>query len=223
MARAHAAAASAAPEPTPWAVPAIWGSEETAVCLGGGPSLTQRQVDAVRGRARAVAVNDAYRLAPWADVLYACDYRWWEWHPGALGFAGEKVTYSRRAAQRWPGLRWIRGDPKAAGLSTKPRLLHCGRNSGYQGINLAYLYGARRIVLLGYDMQLIGNRAHWFGEHPNKVRSNYKGWLTNYQTIAAQLPSLGLQIINCTPGSALRCFPMGKLEDVLMEAINVDR
>ena len=100
MAQVHAAAASNDPEPKPWTVPALWGSDETAVCLGGGPSLAPQQVDTVRGKARVVAVNDAYRLAPWADVLYVCDHKWWGWHPAALDFAGEKVTYSKAAALR---------------------------------------------------------------------------------------------------------------------------
>ena len=161
-----------------------------------------------------VAINDAYRLAPWADVLYVADYRWWEWHDAARSFAGEKVTYSALAATRWPGLRWLPGDTRAPGLSRNPALLHCGRNSGYQAINLAYLYGARRIVLIGYDMQRTGDRGHWFGEHPNKVRSHYKNWLDSYDTIAKQLPALGLSIINATPGSALRCFPMSRLDEI---------
>ena len=42
----------------------------TIVCLATGPSLTQADVDAVRGQADAViAISDAVDLAPWADVL----------------------------------------------------------------------------------------------------------------------------------------------------------
>jgi hypothetical protein len=62
------------------------------VCLGGGPSLTQAQVDACRGRAHVIAINDAFRLAPWADVLYACDWQWWKANPEAYDFAGLKVS-----------------------------------------------------------------------------------------------------------------------------------
>jgi len=41
-----------------------------------------------------LAINDAYRLAPWADWLYACDDRWWRFHHEAVaaGFQGECWT-----------------------------------------------------------------------------------------------------------------------------------
>ena len=57
----------------------------TAVLLGGGPSLTLGQVEKVRaareaGAVHVIAVNDAYRLAPFADVCYFADSEWWGWH-----------------------------------------------------------------------------------------------------------------------------------------------
>jgi hypothetical protein len=54
----------------------------TIVCIASGPSLTREDVDACRGAAGVVlAVNDTITYAPWADVLYACDRRWWQEHP----------------------------------------------------------------------------------------------------------------------------------------------
>ena len=38
------------------------------------------------------------------------------------------------------------------GLSRTQGVIHQGKNSGYQALNLAYLLGAKRILLLGYDM-----------------------------------------------------------------------
>ena len=65
---------------------------ETVVCIGGGPSLTLADVTSIAGKARVIAINDAYRMAPWADMLYACDLKWWRWHDGAPYFLGEKWT-----------------------------------------------------------------------------------------------------------------------------------
>ncbi len=54
--------------------------------------------------------------------------------------------------------------------------------------------------------------AHWFGEHPDNVRSNYHTWFKGYRSIAEQ----GLvEIINCTRDTALDMFPRQKLKDVL--------
>lgn len=172
-----------------------------------------------------LAINDAYRLAPWADALYACDGKWWGWHPSAVAFAGIKITQDLRTAQAHAGVQYIEcvkgdrhsGHKQATGLSRAKHKIHGGQNGGYQAINLAYLFGAARIVLLGYDMRDMDRKSHWFGDHPNKMPSNgkYLRWIEFYKTIAAQLPELGIEIINCTPGSALKCFPMRKLEDVL--------
>ena len=199
--------------PSPWRVPLEW-EGQTAVVIGGGPSLTAEAVAFVRDKAKVIAVNDAYRLAPWAHVLYACDLKWWTWHPEAVAFAGLKVTHSKIAAQDFAGLRWMPCDSRAPGLSTNAEKLHCGKNSGYQAVNLAYLLGARRIVLLGFDMRRINNAGHWFGEHPDRIRSSYGPWLKTFETVAAQCAELGLTIINATPGSALRCFPQQSIESV---------
>jgi hypothetical protein len=73
---------------TAWSVPPEWVGE-TAAILASGPSLTREQCEAVRGKAKVIAVNnqaidtdcDGVRvpaMAPWADVLYAADAKWWQ-------------------------------------------------------------------------------------------------------------------------------------------------
>lgn len=193
-----------------WTVPKLWDGEPV-VCIGGGPSLTAEQVNYCKGKARVIAVNDAYRLAPWADLLYACDARWWKWHPQALEFQGLKVTHSEEAAAQF-GLLCIKGDKEGQGLSTDPTKIHTGRNGGYQAINIASLAGGKPILLIGYDMRLVDNKKHWFGEHPRPLQTDYKKWLPGFKTIAEQ--NL-VEIINCTPNSALTCFRAGTLQEIL--------
>ena len=88
--------------PVVWRVPRLW-PDATVVCIGSGPSLTAEDVDYCRGRAKVIAINNAYQLAPWSDVLYACDGAWWDWHQGAPDFGGIKVS-STKNAMRWPGI-----------------------------------------------------------------------------------------------------------------------
>ena len=105
------------------------------------------------------------------------------------------------------------------GLSMDPELLHTGSNSGFQVLNLAVLLGASRVLLLGYDMRITGERTHWHGDHPagmtNPRPGTLAGWVTAFAGAVADLERLGVSCINCTPGSALTCFPMARLEDVL--------
>ena len=208
-------------------MPRVW-TDKPAVCLGGGPSLCQEDVDYVRDKARVIAINDAYLLAPWADVLYACDLKWWEWHKspeaiktnyqftgqGALDFKGLKITPDKEAAKRYRGLLLLHGEHRL-GLSQDQSTIHYGSNSGYQAINLAFLFGARTIVLLGYDMQFTNSASHWFGDHPDRVRSNYDSWKKNFESIAAQQEPLGFQVINCSRNTALQAFKRMSLKDGL--------
>jgi hypothetical protein len=100
------------------------------------------------------------------------------------------------------------------GLTPSRNLLHGGGNGGYQAINLAYLFGARKIVLAGFDMQRTGGQAHWFGEHPKPLsRSHpYSTWIERYRQLAIDCAAAGLDVVNCTTQTALHAFRRGQLD-----------
>lgn len=197
----------------------IW-PESTVVCIGGGPSLTPADVDLCRGRAKVIAVNDAYRLCPWADVLYAADYSWWRRHDGVPTFPGLKYSIRPNAAKAWPqpnpwGVTVLRNDG-VDGLCRAPDGLRTGKNSGYQAINLAVHLGATRILLLGYDMQARGLQTHWFGDHtPGALPPPFSLFLKFFPTLVTPLRDLGVEVINCTRRTALQTFPRHPLEQAL--------
>ena len=101
------------------------------------------------------------------------------------------------------------------GLSKKQGVLHRGGNSGYQALNLAYLLGAERIILLGFDMMIDRDRRHWFGDHPGILNraSSYHNFARNFETIKPA--DYGLEIWNCSRRTALRCFPQYDLDECL--------
>ena len=199
--------------PVVWRVPRLW-PDATVVCIGSGPSLTAEDVDYCRGRAKVIAINNAYQLAPWSDVLYACDGAWWDWHQGAPDFGGIKVS-STKNAMRWPGILLLElGDSR--GLSDDPTMLCHGSNSGYQAVNLAYLLGASRIVLLGYDFQLGPHgEHHWHGAHPNNVTPPVGMFLDKFPSIVEPLRERGIDLVNCSAETALTCVPRRPLREVL--------
>jgi len=60
------------PEKPPlWTAPRIWDGGECFI-LGGGPSLRVEQVSSLQGH-RVIAVNQAYKLGNWIDVLFFGD------------------------------------------------------------------------------------------------------------------------------------------------------
>ena len=154
--------------------------------------------------------------------MYACDAAWWRVHEGAPTFRGEKwSTHGSKShndklelADLY-GLNLVQGadSRNSVGFSTDPAVIHYGSNSGFQAVNLAILFGCRRIVLVGFDM----HGTHFFGRHPKGLRNttNYANFIRAFDLAAKRLPA-GVEIVNATPGSALRCFPMVNLDDYLM-------
>jgi len=184
---------------------------ETVVVIGGGPSLTEGQVFYAKGKAKVIGINDAYRIAPWLDILYACDLKWWGWHrEQTLELKCLKITPDKAAAEQFKDLTYIEG-AHGKGLATKPNQIHYGKNGGYQAINLAVHTGAKKIILLGFDQRFPKNKSHWFGEHPDKVRSIYSNWRGHWESIVEPLKKLKVEVINCTPKSALTVFPTKEL------------
>ena len=201
-------------------VPVMW-PNGTVVCIAGGPSLTVEDVNYVRGKVDGVVgVNDAYRIAPWLDVLYACDARWWNEHKGVPSFKGPKYSLQRQAA-KWRGVNVLQ-NTGTDGLESKPNGLKTGKNSGYQAINLAIHLGAKRIVLLGYDMEIkVGSKAHWFGLHPWGGQPPVQSFRGMFRTMVGPLEKRGVTVINCSRSTSLDAFPRMSLELALpaLEAI----
>jgi hypothetical protein len=187
----------------------------TVAIFAGGPSLTREDVDYCRDKVEAaICVNNSYQLAPWATALWGADARWWAWHKGAPSFPGLKYSLSRGAG-KWPGVQVLR-NAGARGLEDDPSAIRNGRNGAYQAVNLAVHFGAARIVLLGVDMKRgPKGEEHWHGDHPNHSRSPYGLFLVYFQTIVDPLKERGIDVVNCSPGSALTCFPRLPLREVL--------
>jgi len=105
---------------------------------------------------------------------------------------------------------------KADGLGRDK--IHYGANGGYQAINLAYLFGAKKIILLGFDMKLgEDKKSHWHGNHPGALNKDMpiKTWIKNFWKLAEDLKSENIEIINSTRDTALECFNKIKLEVAL--------
>ncbi len=191
---------------------------ERCIVAAPGPSLPYLEHcgPVVDGKIPVIVVQDAWRRIPWADVLYGCDARWWNYHKGAPEFRGERYSTTDRGTNRKEneaeayGIQLLWG-VHGTGFSRKPDTLHYGSNSGFQAINLAILFGCTDIALVGFDWHRPGGKTHFFGEHPPGFgNANFSTWTREMQIAADRLE--GVNIVNCTPDSALRVFPMGTLD-----------
>lgn len=191
---------------------------ETVFCIASGPSLTAEDCEAIhqRGGARVMVVNTSFRLAPWADVVFAADLRWWEVYgrEAKAACSGEFWTNGEHA---WKphALRYIK-NARAPGLSMTPGVINGGGNSGQAIVQLAYQFGAARVVLLGYDMQRTGNRSHWHGDHRGLSNAGaWPEWIRNIERTARDLEAAGVTIVNASRATAITGIRRADLGDEL--------
>ena len=137
-------------------------------------------------------------MTPWADAVFAIDRDWWKQYGAeAQAYNGERLS-----------IRLNRYGAKPAGIGEHG-------NSGAGAISLAALRGASRVILLGYDVQYTGGKRHWHGDHPRNLGNagSIAQWPEHFEKAAKALP--GVEIINCSRETALRCFPRERLEVAL--------
>lgn len=162
-----------------------------------------------------MVINNTYQLAPWADYLYACDGEWWQehYHDVKEVFKGELWTQDLWAFETL-GINRIRSI-KADSFSRNPLVIHQGSNSGYQAINLCLHWGAKKIILIGFDMSYKGKRKHWHGDH-EKLKNPAPATLNMFKAAFDTVKDDDLQgcdVVNCTPDTHLKRFRRRSLEE----------
>ncbi len=157
---------------------------QDAYVVGGGASLAGFDFEVLRGH-NTVGCNSAFVLGPdlCQSVVFG-DLGWWTKigregkadyaHPNAdwqaRGRAGTRAhggeVISCMSSTRLSSLDdcpWVLHAPRAAGQWVGDRSLGWYGNTGALALNLALVYGARRVFLLGYDMELTDGRQNWHG------------------------------------------------------------
>ncbi len=199
-----------------------WTGQACAI-IASGPSAKRANITALRDQLRVIAIKENIELFPKADVLYGCDAAWWRNANGLPKFSGLKVSATGRIATRFPDIRIVQvADPSGDRLVfSPPGTVGSGGNSGFQALNLAVQFGARRVLLVGFDMtDQYG--VHWYGRASGNGRSNpaewnFKRWRAAFDTASVQLKTAGVQVLNASDLSVLTCFPKVTVEQALHE------
>lgn len=179
-----------------------WQGRNVAV-LASGPSMTEADAIAVREAGFiTIAVNSTWKLAPWCDVLYAGDARWWRAYGDEVNIPAKRYC---RTSDAWKV-------HKARYSKTR---LRDSYNSGQMAIEFAINKNPELIVLLGYDCS-VKNGIHHFGPHkrtPNPNEERARRWHKQFERILEVYPKAN--VVNCSRFTALNCFRRAELEDVL--------
>lgn len=113
---------------------------------------------------------------------------------------------------------------KPYGIDTQEQSVSWNGNSGASAINLAHHMGAKKVVLIGFDMKSTPEGKNFHKEYEDKgkkmksekaLASLFNRHMRGFPTIKKDAEALGLKILNATPGSAIKDFPIIRLEDAL--------
>jgi len=194
------------------------------ICVASGPSFTEQQAKLIvaareQDLARVIVVNDNWLRVPNADLLYACDGIWWDKNMVKVrkGFNPDaQLATADSMGAAFHGLQYVELCAHKPGLCKEVGKVY-GSNSGYHAITLAWQLGARKIFLVGFDMQRTGGKTHWFGEHAEGLwnyhpDSMIASWAKTFIKLADDLITNGAECINCTIQTALTCFKKSTLE-----------
>lgn len=177
-----------------------WDGRPVAV-VASGPSLTREDCQAVHAAGLPIiAVNTAWTFAPFCDVIYAADGRWWREYGPEITSSAHRVCCHDHVARAY-GAHYHR--PRRGQY-----------NSGLRAIDFAADTGATGILLLGFDCSL-AHGTHCHGDHPRSTNPTQKRVTLWHALFAQQAERLAVPVLNCSRHTELRAFPLSTLEGAL--------
>ena len=224
-----------------WEIPRIWEGEQ-CIIIGGGSSII-KQFDIPKEVVQSVyekqsspavyspymkaihdehviAVNMAFKLGPWVDVLFFGD-------PGLFkrtkeeifAFKGLRITCAKGVGTYEGRIKVLAiNKKKKRGVEFLSSTICWNFNSGSAAINLAFHLGVKRIILLGFDMQVDEKKnQHWHKFYHGKTKTvggTMNMHLKSFPFIAEDLKGK-VEIINASPNSRIACFPKMTIKEAL--------
>lgn len=158
-------------------------------------------------------------------MVYGCDPAWWKHRRGLPEHTGLRAAWAG-APIDFPNILRVKIGKAGAGFMDKMLFDEVGSvggggNSGFQALNLVTQLGAKRVLLIGFDMHDRGG-VHWYGRNGwpqanNPDESNFRRWRAALDGSAEVLAAMGVEVVNAAPLSDLKAFPRRSVTDTLKE------
>jgi hypothetical protein len=194
-----------------WTVPWEWEGERCFI-IAGGRSVKEQAALVPKLRGKIIAIKQAVYLRPNADVMLLASRDDWFVCRDYFGlFRGPRIVCRSNYPNMPRGTLYLRRSKEA--FSRDPQLV-AGLDAGATAINLAALFGAKEIVILGLDMV----QGRWVKNHPTMPVIpdwHFKLHIEGLQRMAPELKRDGIRVINCSPISAVECFERRPLKEFL--------
>lgn len=201
-----------------------WWDDRAAVVIGGGPSLRGFDPGVISDRAHVLGVNQAMLDFP-CEAGISIDFSFVARNRARLADFAESRALYLAVSERWPErmpfipsavyLRSVAAGPSGPDSSA----VLDGGTSGFAALQLAVLKRARRIVLLGFDYGFQDDRDHYHdayaGQGNGADAATWQRWAENFDVIAPQIRASGVEVVNASPASRIRCFLRCSIEDAL--------
>jgi hypothetical protein len=231
-----------------WIIPRMWDGADVWI-IGGGPSLPKQfgipnkvvqsvisgsalpsvyspYMEALHNK-HVIGINVAFLIGDWIDMVFFGDGNFFLQNFEKLAaFPGLKVSCDSKSVKYGWVKNMARDGNKNLGLTTKPGYVSWNFNSGCAAINVAANAGAKRIILLGFDMKLDNsNLQYWhdlYGKGTEMTERRLMGLpferhLRGFPAIAADAKARGIEILNGSPDSAIEQFPKFTVKELLYD------
>lgn len=237
-----------------WTVPPIWEGGDVWI-LGGGPSVPKQfgipdEVvhDVIHGilppsayspymeplhKCHVIGINVAFLIGDWIDMVFFGDSKFFHQYKEKLArFPGMRVTCNP-GLKGIPWVKWLARDIRHSfGIGSTPDMVSWNSNSGAAAISVAAHAGAKRIILLGFDMkQGVDKSKHWHRLYQPIItpaeakrkgvilhqRMPFDRHLKCFPTIAKEAAERGIEILNASPDSAITVFPKYSVKELLWD------
>lgn len=232
-----------------WSVPNMWPDGECWI-IGGGPSIpvefgipndvvtsvrTGEQppsiyssyMQAIHNK-HVIGINMSFLFGPWVDIVFFGDKRWYLANRNELAnFNGLKITchpHLNNHEARSQNIKHLQRDNnKPRGISTHKYAVSWNANSGAAAISVAANAGAKRIILVGFDMSLSADNKnqHWHNMYknnnkiPEQKKLPFHRHLIGFAQIASDAKKRNIEIINASPNSKITQFKKRTVKELL--------
>jgi len=230
-----------------WSVSKIWQGEDVYI-LGGGNSILKqfsippntlyaegekvRQISeyspymAFLHDKHVIGVNASAFIGDWVDFLFFGDFKFFHANRKLIqDFKGVKVTCHPRFEKEFLeyDINYLEKDfEHPRGISEIPSRVSWNANSGAASVSLAAHLGAKRIFLLGFDMQLEEGQKHFHRHYyldytaPTDKRAlPFEQHLIGFTQMAIDAERMGIEINNVNPDSAIEVFYKCTMKEVM--------
>jgi len=198
-----------------WKPEPIWQNQDVTI-IGGGASLQTFSFEVLVNE-NVIGCNAAYRLGKdICSVVFFGDNTFLDDHEKGLEqYGGPVFTCARRCVgSEIPWLRWVRRTVEGLAVDA----IGWNGTTGGAAINLAFLFGCKRVFLLGFDMCEREGKSHWHDAYgPKKVEQDYPKFARGFEYVVRDWKELcsDREVINVNDNSSLKCFPCISMEEYL--------